>query len=593
MGYEDRVLEICDGSYQLLREWELSNACEGYAAGTNPVSHTQVITVYDTKQPVVKNAPDTLYESILPWKCTFSGDLPVVDVEDQCSNVTFEAYMSGGGYIEISGNIAEQNIRVLGVDMTLGDHTVTYIYKDACGNITILNYAVIIGDDVPPVIIAQAGSTLSLTQGHSGGETKVFVNSIDAGSHDANCSEITKCILLKEELENPIIIDGVHVTNEDGDLLYYPVQCDYDGVFINRAVDGKDTIETEIPYVVCKDFVKFCCENRGENNVALVVEDGSGNTAIGWSTISVEEKTSPQINCQDYVLECGDDYAVEVLGRPVFQGSYCTEESIAYEDDVQLNSCGEGVVLRIWSLDSVVLCTQRITIESGEEKFDPRSIRWPIHHDGEVYTGVQRECVLLDQDTVDRDIFRIQEEIIDVPMGAVFVCGGESITAPAWCENACSIIGTSYEDEEVSASEACLKIIRHWTIIDWCTYVPNTTDQDVDHIGGGDEFEVVNDEWLGEGSWLAYLTENDKCLECEKPAGDQAPLYFRYTNVDDDGYYTYDQVIKIVDDTAPTIEVANQVVIDIIDGARAKGDSYINCAAVTTVYATAQDTCGG
>ena len=142
---------------------------------------------------------------------------------------TFEAYMSGGGYIEVQGSIEEDDLDVTGVRMTIGEHKVTNVFKDACGNVAVYNFIVNVGDGIPPAAIARESITVSLAANSSSQDgldvTKVFKESIDAGSNDGNCSEVTTCILLAEELDNPIIIDDIHVTNDEGQLLYRPYQC--------------------------------------------------------------------------------------------------------------------------------------------------------------------------------------------------------------------------------------------------------------------------------------------------------------------------------------------------------------------------------
>lgn len=109
------------------------------------------------------------------------------------------------------------------------------------------------------------------------------------------------------------------------------------------------------------------------------------------------------------------------------------------------------------------------------------------------------------------------------------------------------------------------------------------------------------------------------CLTCEKPSGDAAHVYFRYAlrtgetaetaapynstsnswtnnpskyNVHLDGYYTFDQVIKIIDETDPTVDAPATHTVGITDGAKAKGGTFENCKGSETLTATATDVCG-
>jgi len=60
------------------------------------------------------------------------------------------------------------------------------------------------------------------------------------------------------------------------------------------------------------------------------------------------------------------------------------------------------------------------------------------------------------------------------------------------------------------------------------------------------------------------------CSGCDENSVSD-PVYFRYNDIDIDGYYTFDQVIKIVDDTAPTIETAD-LIVNTSGGATSKDD---------------------
>ena len=89
IGYEDRVLEICEGGFQVLREWEVNDVC----SGREFVSYTQVITVMDTQEPEIVSGPDTITVSVDPWTCVYNGTLPFAEVAESCSSSEIEAYV--------------------------------------------------------------------------------------------------------------------------------------------------------------------------------------------------------------------------------------------------------------------------------------------------------------------------------------------------------------------------------------------------------------------------------------------------------------------------------------------------------------------
>jgi len=138
------------------------------------------------------------------------------------------------------------------------------------------------------------------------GVAKISVDAIDAGSHDSNCGAVQSCILLDEELSDPLIIGGVHLSDTDGNLLYHKHQCgDPDGIYPIYSGGKNPTLIGEIPYVICKDYVKFCCENIPMQRVALVVSDESPHSPDGysWSDVEIDDKSVPIIVCDDLKVE--------------------------------------------------------------------------------------------------------------------------------------------------------------------------------------------------------------------------------------------------------------------------------------------------
>jgi hypothetical protein len=370
----------------------------------------------------------------------------------------------------------------------------------------------------------------------------------------------------------------------------------------------------EIPYVICKEYVKFCCDDIGDQQVALVVKDESGNVSHTWSNVNVEDKSSNGWVCRADEVECTEVVLFEPAA-PTYGGIICdiyAVREIAREADV---TCGEGIIFITWGaydstdeLVSTTICEYEV---KGEKSFNPLTIKWPKHYDDTEFQGLRRECeVLYDQynDPIlyaGEAIYYINEYIDQVKMGDVFECTEDGSTGePVWCETDCSLIGKSYKDEELVADDACKKIIRHWTVIDWCTWDPNNNDYVPDDANDiSDRFVAVDDKWLGSGEWNNHQifelsntsvgsVEYKACVQCEKSSGNSDDVYFRYAEVDEDGYYTYDQIIKIIDNDAPIITVLQEVEVPIYDGASSKAEGYENCQGSVTVEATVSDICG-
>ena len=104
-----------------------------------------------------------------------------------------------------------------------------------------------------------------------------------------------------------------------------------------------------------------------------------------------------------------------------------------------LNSCGGGYITRTWTVEDAYWntqsCTQTITVGFGAG-FNGNSIQWP-------------QMVTLEgcEPNTHPDI----------------------TGKPTWVPSECSMIGYSYKDQLFTISPDCKKILRKWTVIDWCT----------------------------------------------------------------------------------------------------------------------------
>ncbi len=482
---------------------------------------------------------------------------------------------------------------------------------------------------INPVAIAEDEVNVSLVGDPTGtvsdnGIAKVFVNAIDAGSHNAGCGPVETCLLLKEELENPILIDDKPVY-VNGHQIYHAAGCGYDGILKGVAATKLTAGRPDYPYSICKDFVKFCCTDLGPNLVALVVTNDSGHASHSWSTVNVEDKSSSSYLCHPgAVISCDKGYDPYDYA-PYFESRVCTGSEVEYTIAGDADACGNGQDVITWTLDGKVICTTKITF-SGTSAFNPYEIKWPKHYTGEKVDGLIRECELwleldakgnavpvLDKDGNEQ--YRIVEYEGYVYMGAAFDCAeGDDTGQPVWCEAACALVGSSFEPLEVEAADACKKIIRRWTVIDWCTWDPNTANPDDDNDTAYDQFQAIDDEWLDAydsahaGQWWTDYREayanppinvpdggavtKLECDWCDKQNAKAGPVYFRYTQVDKDGYYTFDQVIKVIDETDPTVEAPDKVIVSITAGADAKGDDFEDCKADEDVTANVSDMCG-
>ncbi len=575
LGYEDRVLEICSGSYQIFRKWEVNDVCSPYVEGVNPVSHTQVITIYDNDGPVLEEAEipanDTL--SYNPWECAYSGPLKVPggDIES-CGDIFFEAYVTGGGYIVTDGTYGGGDLQIAAVGMGPGDHWITYVYTDGCNNISLYKYVVTVIDEVAPVAVCQGDISITVT---TDGVAKIYAKDIDGGSHDAGCGPVSTCIVRMVDFE------AGYLGSISGYDAYVAANgCHIDGEFRDTIFDKLGEVESisTVPYVLCKDELKVCCSDLGDQTIVLKATDPTGLSSICMSPISIVDKSNASLVCLPHAIDCTDDKDVDIL-PPTGSSSICGDElPLKYiDEDEFIDGCGEGQIFRVWYLDAndngslddnEISCNQVITV-TNSTSFDPYSLKWPKHYTGEIVSGKNLEC------NEDDELIELTE---DIEMGAVFTCAAtDPGDKPVWCNTSCGLVGLSSEIDTVTAGDACLKIIKRWTVVDWCYWEANGASP------GDDANDTDNDSFEAVEDWAQGV-----CSGCTENLAD--PIYFRYIEVDIDGYYTYDQVIKVVDDTDPVVTTAD-VIVNTSGGAVAKGDDT-PCSGTGIVTASASDLCG-
>jgi len=111
-----------------------------------------------------------------------------------------------------------------------------------------------------------------------------------------------------------------------------------------------------------------------------------------------------------------------------------------------LNSCNTGRIYRTWQIEdeywNIISCTQTIYVDGGN--FGYGNIHWP-----------ESEILITGCSTSIKPH--------DLPIG---------YQEPTWDYISCSMVASSYKDQVFVFGNDCKKIVRKWTVIDWCNYSP-------------------------------------------------------------------------------------------------------------------------
>lgn len=199
--------------------------------------------------------------------------------------------------------------------------------------------------------------------------------------------------------------------------------------------------------------VDFCClDVPNEQMVSFRAIDAAGNFNDCMVSVRIQDKIGPTLTCPPN-MERNCDFAfttddlVTPFGWPVAVDN-CEQLTIE-EINVQntLNSCRIGSIVRNFEVTDAggrsATCTQTITFDPVSP-FTQAGITWPLDY--------------------------MNLEGCADPKNPAFT--PDVLGRPTFADGACALVGADFEDKVFSfnngAGPACFKILRYWTVIDWC-----------------------------------------------------------------------------------------------------------------------------
>jgi hypothetical protein len=348
------------------------------------------------------------------------------------------------------------------------DITISTIDRNCTGEYTLSSLAGMVSDgcgDLRSITVTVDGGTVIAT-GNGVFKNYRFTN-MAVGSHTVKiratdlCKNIAVCqfdILVVDDTAPNVICDNITVValSNDGTAVLKASVID-DGSFDNcgdvrfqiyRMVAACGTPSDTIP----GDDILLCCEDIANGPIQVMLrvwDDADGNGIYGsvgdnyaecMTLVKVEYKLAPSFVCPPHVtINCTQDFEdLNITGKPDLYTA-CNAPKVLYNDlDININDCGIGLLTRRWSVENNpgVGCDQKITV-IGIQPVTIDSIVWP--------SDTTVTCL---------DILAGQNPIIK---------GG-----------ACDQVAFQMEADTFNfVSDACYKILKHWTVIDWCQYELN------------------------------------------------------------------------------------------------------------------------
>ena len=521
MNYEDDIFYVCDNSFLLFRTWRVINQCLA-----NPLSDvrevTQLIRVEDADGPDL-NCPEDETISVSPFNCTATYQVPILDILDACSDVSYQVALDGDTLTTDPDNI------YFLTGLELGEHTITYLAQDACGIRSECSFMLTVEDQISPVAICDDELNVSIGGGDSAigplGQARLLATDVDEGSND-NCSTVTL------EVRRNFWADG----------------------------DCSDSANDWSPW---GDFVDFyCCDINREIYVELRVTDAVGNQNICWQVVTPGDKLNPFCFAPaDVTLSCSelplafegdlaqayeDDFAgtstmmSAIFGNATGTDNCAVDTIVERSPNIQLNECGWGIITR-------------------------RFEAWQLKPAGD-----ENGNGIIDINEVDRSTnscsqrITVTEEhnfVIDFPEDVEADCGEPNIPTIITSTEACDVLSINIADPvRFSATgDECYKLSITYDVINWCLWDGEYTGYVIDRQTE-DDGEALPIDRAVEGNERPVVTYDDVnglCIDRRHNdrAGDSFLPNCDSPQLPNFGRYIYTQFVKVYDSTAPTLSV--------------------------------------
>jgi hypothetical protein len=431
--YDDIIFDLCGAGFKVYRQWFIIDWCTGQDKICNQILKVEDDIDPTLTCPTIPVLPTDHHRCAADWQVT-----PPSSVD--CSLITWEVFFSKDGTnlpsapgsaifvkndatTSISGSVPPFASRISSTDrpytiqgLPLGKTWIKYRVVDECGNVRECTTSITVEDKTPPTAICEDQTVISLDDS---GWAELFAESLDNHSLD-NCSPVVKYEVRRK---------STTCAGFAGDLVFGPK-------------------------------VNFCCSDITAPvsyvRVVLRVFDAAGNFNECETDVKVQNKRLPAIACPgNKTLTCGDariaawasgtqQFDTTFFGKPVVTG-VCTDGRFASRiTNVNINNkCNTGTVTREWFLVSnpTVRCSQTLSIVSPS--FSPANVTFPPN---------------------------LELATCNINLAHPDITGSVPVVHNLGCRD----IGISYEDQVFHhVPDVCIKIVRTWRVIDWCTY-PNT-----------------------------------------------------------------------------------------------------------------------
>lgn len=436
--FSDQVIPLCGPNCKIIRNWKILDWCTGQIR-----DFPQVIKIEQGPITFGTNQGNYTAGTTDPYSCTAEFTLPSghLNVIGLCADTdyTYEVFTLQSGITPANGVCpgtfpgiftqnggtyqAGQNATITGLD--IGCNWIKYVMETECGDVRETTIEVLVTDGIAPTPVCDAHTTVTLG---NNGWAHIFAETFDDLSFDA-CSDVTFGVRRM----------GPGCGNSFGNP---PTFGSY----------GGNTFYT---------YEQFCCDDIGSTvMVQLVVVDASGNWNVCMVEVEVQDKSEVTVTCPasniNMTRNCGA--SVPSTAGPTFTNQICSTYDVRQLNDniIPNGDCGSYRVQRSWEVYNVntgsVIRTCNQTIRVTTTPSFNGNINYPS------------DVTINDMDCPDQNL---DPSITGQP---VAINPGD-----------CSFIAHTYNDQVFNFVDGvCFKVLRTWTVIDWCQYDSNNPTPNVD-----------------------------------------------------------------------------------------------------------------
>jgi hypothetical protein len=553
--------EPCQRTYKITRDWVAICWCNGAV-----LNYQQIVKVVDKTPPVVIRGPISLSANLTgthPSLCRTDFPIPPAEVSDNCHNFNVTVSTPFG---LINGNGGS-----LPAPIPIGTYIITYVATDGCGNKTELPVTLQVLDDIRPTPVCQEFTIASL---RDDGTVTVFASSFDAGSYDNCCLdkiEVRRMDRSESSFGPSVSYSCSDLFNADGSAKRHSVILRAYDCNTPAALTNECMVELRL-----QDKISPTCDNREINidcdyysNVlkeSLINKTGESAASVIWGHNYVQSSTAGKGGV------CNSDGTITGWDNSQIQDN-CTpiRKFVSFQDSI--DKCHKGFLRVIWFAEDQAKpaknespkCTTQVNV---------RYRRDILFHESNIRSNSD---IVFPRDTTYNNCFTGKN---DLDFGKVWV-------NPA--RESCELIASSYCDViytsqvgDLVGTGACYKVVRTWTVVDWCTfneelgeYIVNA--KPLSRIDGS----VLGGGYVGDSTCIVTVPScimqwGPNTSLGTRPRSNPAPLNEKYTaagfgNLNNNNFnchanschLSWQQTIYVIDNDPPDVSCPDTVVVEI------------------------------